>query len=84
MFFFSFNLIRTGVFGKRVSLGGSPPGFIALFVNLEFSNLVHHKNNVELSMTNCDVSMMSYSNFVADNLKIRPFSVLVRILVQLS
>ena len=34
--------------------------------------------------TNCDLSTTSYSNFVTDEDKIRPFSVLVRVPVLLS
>ena len=42
------------------------------------------KSNIELDMTNCDVSVMSYLNFVTDKIKIEPFSVLVRIYFSLT
>ena len=74
------------VFGEHVCLGVPPPaGFIPLFVSLglKMGKIYHKSNYIELDMTNCDASMTSYSNFVADRPKIRPFSVLVRILVRL-
>ena len=42
------------------------------------------RSNIKPDMTNSDVSMRSYLNFVMDKPKIRLFPVLVRILVRIE
>ena len=80
------NPVRTGVFVERLSLGGVFHPWVYSFVckprvfkfctQLEMGK-IYHKINIELDMTNCDISMTSLSNFVADKLKIGVVSVLV-------
>ena len=57
----------------------------AIELDMQFKmGKIYHKSNIELDMTNCDVSVTSYLNFVTDKIKIEAFSVLARILVRWS
>ena len=86
-----FNFIRTGVFGERVSLGSvsrvysfvCKPRVLKFGTQLEIAKSPIESNS-QLDRANCDISMTSYVNFVTDMPKIRPFTLLVQVLVLLS
>ena len=60
------------------------PRVLKFGIQLKMDKIYHKKRDTELDMINFDVSMTSCSNLVVNKPKIRPFSVLVRVLFRLS